>query len=323
MGSILARRKPPSKESIGIIVGEHPLEEAAFDVGVKLVEGLKGDGLPVQVFEVPRSLTYLEVIPEVVRRFNEGVISERCLKANLSYNNPSRDAIQFMMGLKRDHPGTLFYSMHNFVARYDGRRSPPDVGFGSEATYGWRRLDELGVELYPRGEFHGSKIQEMEATLFSGGSVSRKEWDRIATCHIGVTEGDEYKFQEGPREKLKPKKLSRIPVHHSNVHVVELPGLITHFLGESSQRKKVEIETGFRHQGQLWGNPDECEKAVGLRREIKDRETGEMLLARYLFNWSVFDREVNGRAGLTGEHVVNPIREFIKQDFRDAGRRRV
>jgi hypothetical protein len=303
------------QSEVGIVIGEHLFEEGAREAGINLCDALRSDGVKVSLFRVPEELSSTSVLPKVFESFNSGRISEDCLAANLMYHNYASECLMWLKDLTDRNPGTVFYAMHNFVARFNGMQGRRSVGWGDSDFYGWVDVDKLRVKPYPSTREMNDFLPSLLRRLY-GGKATRAEFDG-AGCHISVCAGpEEYRYQTSDRMQLALKPVNQVPVTPVRISTVEIPGLLTHFKGQPTPRMSDEdLVRRFTLCPVLFGGEDDMFTAFGITREIRGVQAMNLLLEFYLMRWGVFDREVNRRAGLTEGHVVNPLKEFIKDDL--------
>jgi len=304
-----------------VIIGQHPVEEAAAEAGVNLVTALREAGVKAEVVMVPEDVTYLRVMPKLFRQFESGAVSESTLKANLIHNNPVREALLWVKALAESMPGTVFYSMHNFLARYHGRGAVPTVGWGDPDFIGWSDIDKLKVRRYRTEEEAMRFIPELVGRLYGGGTVKSDEAEGMR-CHIMAADGPcTYRFQQGDREKLRPVDAGKIQVTAVPVNVIEIPGLMTHFRGQPAPRlTDDDLRDRFMLSTGLYFGGDDAGEALGISRDVRDGRLREALMWFYSMRYGVFDRDINRRAGLTGDYVVKPLAEYIRDDLTERRR---
>jgi hypothetical protein len=316
MKSKLKPSKSPER-NVGVIIGQHPFEEAASEVGVNLVRALNDAKVDAELIIVPDKVTYPRVLSRLFKSFEDGSLGKNALKANLMLSNHGREALLWIKELVESDKGRVFYSLHNYVAGYNGRGEEPFVSWGSSDMAGWCQLKELTVRTYKTEEDAMLHVSRKLGRFWSHIPLTGDEVDSMR-CHIQVALGPSgYHIQTGDRQKLKQQSADEVKETRIPYRVVEAPAVQTHFKGwKTPKPTDEELRDRYMFQDALYAGEDDMHKAFGISKKIKDGELRELLLWLYCTKWGVFDREINRRLGLTGDHIVDPLREFIVEDLK-------
>ncbi|VVB50823.1 Uncharacterised protein [uncultured archaeon] len=303
----------PHSAKVGIIVGEHPLEEGAMEAGKNLVDALTREGIQTRLYPIPLELTYLHQLPPLFEAFRENEISGDVLMANLQGATWNREALEYIRKLAEDNPETTFYSMHNYTARLDKATTPYSIAWPDDEFSGhWTKLNELKVGVY-EGDINDT-ILAMRHKIRTGEPLTPQE-TALLSAHILVEKrGSILRYQTGDRRTLQIMPEKETPEHQIPARVIELPAVTTNFLGR-------DILEGALEDDRLRGHPALVapEKlalfSLGVGMEIENPWLLEKLVDHYERRWSVLGRNANRKLGLTGGYVVNPLAQHIKQEI--------
>ena len=303
------------KTKIGIIVSEHPLEHAAAEAGRNLVTALNEGGVQAELHTVPLESSYFFHLMPLFRAFTEGEVNEPTLKANLQGQTWTREALMWIQRITQENPGTEFFRMHNYVARLDKSTTPYSLAWVPEELKGrWTKLTELRVGTYEDGSHIDEQFQRLCSTVSSGMPLTPEE-DALMSGHIIVArKGDTLRYQEGDRKALQPVPEAELPEHYIPARIIELPAIVTNFLGRG-------IPDGALDDDRLRGHPlllapeELALTELGVGTGITDPELKMMLLKHYNNRWALLDKNINRKLGLTGGYIVKPLAEHIIQEL--------